>query len=254
MGSLHPAGPDEPDPDPPGPPDQIDPKNVDKIVTRAQSRLPAYRHPVTAFGPDKAPGATYSLPETRRHLLDGYRLGIERIWHWADLEQEPLLGVKRARDRWPDPTRLDRELARFEATARLSRWRARWAKGCSARWWPPTLGPRSTATPPWRRSTASGRARAPGPNPHQHGRPADHPWLRRERKSGLVVPSPLRPEDTGSATEATAVLRQSEARWPYSRRPTVLIRADRGCDAAALDAQGERRTDGGAEGMPRRPG
>lgn len=31
-----------------------------------------------AFGPEKAPWATYTLPETLRHLLDGYLLGLER--------------------------------------------------------------------------------------------------------------------------------------------------------------------------------
>jgi hypothetical protein len=54
-----------------------------------------------AFGHDKAPWATHTLPETLRHLLDGYRLGVERVWPFAELEQEPLLCVKRARDRLP---------------------------------------------------------------------------------------------------------------------------------------------------------
>jgi len=76
-----------------------------------------------AFGQDKAPWATYSLPETLRHLLDGYLLGVERVWHFADLEQEPLLCVKRGRDRLPDHTLLYRELARFEAPGLLSRLR-----------------------------------------------------------------------------------------------------------------------------------
>jgi hypothetical protein len=67
-----------------------------------------------AFGRDKAPWATYSLPETLRHLLDGYLLGVERVWHFAELEQEPLLCVKCDRDRLPDFTLLYRELARFE--------------------------------------------------------------------------------------------------------------------------------------------
>jgi hypothetical protein len=38
----------------------------------------------TAFRMDKAPWVTYSLPETPRHLLDGYLLGVGRIWHFAD--------------------------------------------------------------------------------------------------------------------------------------------------------------------------
>lgn|GEM_PF-2610882 len=50
-----------------------------------------------AFDAEKAPWATYPLPETLRHLLDGYLLGIERVWHVADLEQRPLLCAKRSR-------------------------------------------------------------------------------------------------------------------------------------------------------------
>ena len=78
---------------------------------------------VDAFGSDKAPWATYSLPETLRHLLDGYLLGVERVWHFAELEREPLLCVKRARDRLPDYTLLYRDLARFETPGALSRLR-----------------------------------------------------------------------------------------------------------------------------------
>ena len=37
------------------------------------------RELVAAFSRSKAPWATYSLPETLRHLLDGYLLGIERV-------------------------------------------------------------------------------------------------------------------------------------------------------------------------------
>src|SRR5581483_277453 len=55
-----------------------------------------------AFGGDKAPWVTCSLPETLRHLLDGYLLGVERVWHFAELEQESLLRIKRDRERLPD--------------------------------------------------------------------------------------------------------------------------------------------------------
>jgi Transposase DDE domain group 1 len=193
-----------------------------------------------AFGQDKAPWATYSLPETLRHLLDGYLLGVERVWHFADLEQEPLLCVKRDRDRLPDHTLLYRELARFEAPDALSRLQ--------------TVGEgllrQALADQPWYTldcdstvETVYGEqdgARL-GPNPHKRGRASYHPLLCRERKSGLMVHSQLRPGDTGSATGAVAFLRQSVARLPHSRRRTVLIRADRGFDVEALYARGERR-------------
>ena len=65
--------------------------------------------------------------------------------------------------------------------------------------------------------------------------------LCRERKSGLVVHSPLRPGDPGSATGAVAFLRQGVARLPHRRRRPVLIRADRGFAVEALYARCERR-------------
>jgi Trypsin-like peptidase domain/Tetratricopeptide Repeats-Sensor len=45
------------------------------------------------------------------------------VWHFAELEQEPLLCVKRDRARLPDHTRLYREVARFDAPGMLSRLR-----------------------------------------------------------------------------------------------------------------------------------
>ena len=195
---------------------------------------------VDAFGSDKAPWATYSLPETLRHLLDGYLLGVERVWHFADLEQEPLLCVKRDRDRLPDYTLLYRDLARFETPGALSRLR--------------TVGEgllrQALADQPWYTLDCDSTVETvygeqdgarPGPNPHKRGRASYHPLLCRERKSGLMVHSQLRPGDTGSATGAVAFLRQSVARLPHSRRRTVLIRADRGFDVEALYTACERR-------------
>ena len=86
-----------------------------------------------AFGQDKAPWATYSLAETLRHLLDGCLLGVERVWHFGELEREPLLCVKGNRERLPDYTLLHRDLARFEADTMLSRLRAEHLDGLSGR-------------------------------------------------------------------------------------------------------------------------
>lgn len=193
-----------------------------------------------AFGQDKAPWATYSLPETLRHLLDGALLGVERVWHFAELEQEPLLCVKRDRDRLPDHTLLYRELARFDAPGMLSRLRTvgegllRTVLADQA-WY--TLDCDSTVETVYGEQDGA----RPGPNPHKRGRPSYHPLLCRERKSGLMVHSQLRPGDTGSMTGAVEFLTQTVARLPHSRRRTVLIRADRGFDAEALYAACERR-------------
>lgn len=195
---------------------------------------------ITEFGRDKAPWATYSLAETLRHLLDGALLGIERVWHFAELEQEPLLCVKRARARLPDYTLLYRDLARLADTERLGRLR-----GISE-----GLLRRALADQPWYTLDCDSTVETvygeqdgarPGPNPHKRGRASYHPLLCRERKSGLMVNSRLRPGDTGSATDAVAFISQSVARLPHSRRRSVLIRADRGFDHEALYARCEAR-------------
>lgn len=193
-----------------------------------------------AFGHEKARWATYSLPETLRHLLDGYLLGLERVWHFEDLEQEPLLCAKRGRARLPDHTSLYRELARFDSAARVGRLRAV-GEGLVRRALAPqtwyTLDCDSTV------ATVYGEQEGarPGPNPHKRGRASYHPLLCRDRQSGLVVNSRLRPGDTGTATDAVGFLRQSVARLPHARRRRVVIRADRGFDAEALYAECERR-------------
>ena len=193
-----------------------------------------------AFGRAKAPGATYRLPETLRHLLDGSLLGVERVWHFTELEQEPLRCVKRDRDRLPDHTLLYRELGRFEAPGMRSRLRA---VGETLLGRALADQPRSTLDCDSTVETVYGEQAGArrGPNPHKRGRASYHPLLCRERKSGLMVHSQLGPGDTGSATGAVPFLRQAVARLPHRRRRTVLSRADRGFDVEALYARCERR-------------
>lgn len=132
-----------------------------------------------AFGRDKAPWATYALPESLRHLLDGHLLGLERIWHFEELEQEPLLCLKRGRERLPNFTLLYRELARFDTPEKLGRLR-----GVGER-----LVRQALATQGWyvldfdsTVETLYGEQEGArlGPNPHKPGRPSYHPLLCRE--------------------------------------------------------------------------
>ena len=194
-----------------------------------------------AFGQEKAPWAEYSLPETLRHLLDGYLLGLERISHFEELEEEPLLCAKRGRQRMPDFTLLYRELARFDTMEKLGR----------LRWVGEKLLRQALAEQVWYAldldstvETLYGQQEGAkvGPNPHKPGRPSYHPLLCRERKSGLVINSRLRPGNTGSATDAVEFLIQSVARLPRPHRRTILIRADRGFDCEAVYACCEKRS------------
>jgi len=193
-----------------------------------------------ALAGEKAAWATYGLAETVRHLLDGYLLGVERVWHFAELEQEPLLCAKRGRERLPDHTLLYRDLARFESAPLVGRLRTVGEglvrRALAAQTWY-ALDCDSTV------ETVYGEQEGarPGPNPHKRGRASYHPLLCRERRSGLVIHSRLRPGDTSSSTDAVEFLAQSVARLPDARHREVLIRADRGFDAEALYAACEQR-------------
>jgi hypothetical protein len=173
-------------------------------------------------------------------VLDGYLLGLERIWHFEELEQEPLLCLKRGRERLPDFTLLYRELARIDTPEQ--RGCLRWVGEplirralAAQRWY--VLDLDSTVAPLYGEQEGA----CLGPTPPKRGRPAYHPLLCRKRKSGLVINSRLRPGDTGTSTGAVDFLAQSVARLPRSRQRMLRLRADRGFDHEALYARCERR-------------
>jgi hypothetical protein len=70
--------------------------NLLSDFVRAQGIARAFAE---AFGRDKVPWATDSWPERLRHVLDGYLLGLEWIWHFEELEPESLLCLKRGPER-----------------------------------------------------------------------------------------------------------------------------------------------------------
>ena len=58
----------------------------------------------------KAPWATYSMPVVCRTLIDGYALGLENIFQFESIEQDPLLSAKRGIDKLPDQTVMRKDL------------------------------------------------------------------------------------------------------------------------------------------------
>jgi hypothetical protein len=193
-----------------------------------------------AFGQEKAPWAEYTWPETLRHLLDGYLLGLERIWHFEELEEEPMLCAKRGRRKLPDYTLLYRELARFDTQEKVGRLRwigEKLIRQALAQQQGAVLDMDSTV------ETLYGHQQGAkvGPNPHKRGRPSYHPLVCRERQSGLVVNTRLRPGDTGCATDAVSFLIQSGARLPRWLRRKLLVCADRGFDCEAVYGCCEKR-------------
>ena len=115
-------------------------------------------------------------------LLDGYFAGIERLYHFEDLETEPLLCARHGVDRLPDLNTLYRDLRRFEdrelMSALLDLLREIVVEAIRKQKIV-TLDVDSTV------ETLYGRQEGAeiGPNPHKPGRVSYHPLIARDRVS-----------------------------------------------------------------------
>lgn len=193
------------------------------------------------FGTGKAPWAEWSLDRVLGVLLDLCFVGLGRLYHYEELEREPLLCRLHRVERLPDLTTLYRDLRRFEDPA-LSRQLGELLQGVVAR-----------ALAPQRRvvldidsmvNTLYGvqEGAALGPNPHKPGRPSYHPLLARDRVSDLIIHQQLRPGDTGTGTDLVPFLHRTLdlVRQDGVERE-VLARLDAGFESEAALALLERR-------------
>jgi hypothetical protein len=188
------------------------------------------------FGSVKASWAKWKLDRVLRIFLDAAFAGVERIWHFADLETEPLLCALHGAERLPDVKTLYRELRRFEDPELLAslhglmREEVQEALAGQDR---VVLELDSTV------ETLYGRQEGAevGPNPHKPGRPSYHPLLARERISDLIVHHKLRPGSAGTATGLVEFLGESlDIVTGDGKKREVLVRMDRGFESGdALD-------------------
>ena len=72
------------------------------------------------FRDAKSRWSSWRLDRVIAILLDAYFAGIERLYHFEDLETEPLLCARHRVDRLPDLNTLYRDLRRFEDPELLS--------------------------------------------------------------------------------------------------------------------------------------
>ena len=66
------------------------------------------------FGSVKAPWCDWPLDRVVRILLDASFAGVERLYHFEDLETEPFLCARHGVEQLPDVKTLYRDLRRFE--------------------------------------------------------------------------------------------------------------------------------------------
>jgi hypothetical protein len=193
------------------------------------------------FGAVKARWCRWQLDRVLRVFLDAYFAGIERLYHFEDLETEPLLCAQHRVDRLPDLKTLYRDLRRFEEPVVLASLHAvlgevvQEALDGQDR---VVLEIDSTV------ETLYGRQEGAevGPNPHKPGRVSYHPLLARDRLSDLIVHHVLRSGSAGTATGITRYLHQALdiARGAGNRRE-VLARLDSGFECEAALGVLERR-------------
>lgn len=176
----------------------------------------------------KAPWATYSLPMVCRTLIDGYALGLENIYQFEGIEQDPLFCAKRGVEKMPDQTVLRKDLHNhFEDEAdveRLRRVKSRQVKAELKR-----VGGNLVLEYDSTVYTGYGS---------QEGLLCGyHPQLCRERKTGLSVYSRLLPGNSVACTDFVQFLERSweviPKRFKRKRRGLckVLTRMDSGYES-----------------------
>ena len=193
------------------------------------------------FGDAKARWSTWQLDRVIRVLLDAYFAGIERLYHFEDLETEPLLCARHGVDRLPDLNMLYRDLRRFEDRELLQALfdLLREVVVEALRKQPVvTLDIDSTV------ETLYGRQEGAeiGPNPHKPGRPSYHPLIARDRVSDLIVHHVLRPGNAGTATDIVPFLHKTLDIVKQGRPDrTIYARLDSGFESDRIMRLLERR-------------
>jgi hypothetical protein len=191
------------------------------------------------FRAAKASWARWRLDHVLRMLLDAYFAGAQRLYHFEELETEPLLCRQLNVERLCDLKTVYRDLRRFEAPALLGSLHElmqELVREALAEQDRVVLELDSTV------ETLYGHQEAArlGPNPHKPGRPSYHPLIARDRLSDLIVHHVLRPGDTGSASDIKPFLHTTLDIVDTSRRQ-VLARLDSGFESNDVMAIMERR-------------
>lgn len=189
----------------------------------------------------KAAWSRWRLDRVLRVMLDAHFAGIERLYHFEDLETEPLLCAQHGVDRLPDLKTLYRDLRRFEAPESLEALQevdrdivvealARQDR----------LVLEFDSTIEILHGEQEGAER--GPNPKMPGRLSYHPLLARDRVSDLVVHHRLRPGSAAAARGIVSFAHQTLDRIKTDgRRRRILARMDSAFDTGPVLALLERR-------------
>jgi hypothetical protein len=193
------------------------------------------------FRDAKSRWSSWRLDRVIAILIDAHVAGIERLYHFEDLETEPLLCARHGVERLPDLNTLYRDLRRFEdrelMRALIDLLREIVIEAIRKQ---PlvTLDIDSTV------ETLYGRQEGAeiGPNPHKPGRVSYHPLIARDRVSDLIVHHVLRPGSAGTATGIVSFLHKTLDIVKEGKPDrTILARLDSGFESDDVMKLLERR-------------
>lgn len=210
-------------------------------LARFVGRLGINRKLAKRFRSTKAAWSTWPLDRVLRVMLDASFAGLERLYHFEDLETEPLLCTQHGVERLPDLKTLYRDLRRFEdkrLLVALHELLREVVVEALARQKRIVLDIDSTV------ETLYGRQQGAelGHNPHKRNRPSYHPLLARERLSDLLVNHRLRPGNTGTASGVVPFLHQTlDIVKQGQPEREILVRADPGFETERVLRLLERR-------------
>jgi hypothetical protein len=186
------------------------------------------------FRETKAEWSEWRFDRVLRVMLDAFFAGIDRLYHFQDLETEPLLCAQHGVERLPDLKTLYRDLRRFKDPALLKS-----LHDLSKEVVVDALKDQNRVVLEIDSTveTLYGRQEGAeiGPNPHKPGRPSYHPLLARDRISDLIIHHKLRPGDSGTATDIVCFLHQTlDVAKSDGKKREILARLDSGfeCEKA----------------------
>lgn len=177
-------------------------------------------------GLHKRKDARYQMDDIALTLLLGHLLGQERISHFEDIEQDPLLSLKLALPKLPDFTLLYEDLKRLGKSSNFESVRSAQRQVLRS-----LLGEKKSVVVDIDSSvdTVYGHQEGAGVgyNPHHHGRASFHPLLAFESESGCALYEELRSGDAHTA-EGFASFYEGLKRQLPSGVSIGVVRMDKG--------------------------
>ena len=178
---------------------------------------------------EKAPWSTYSMSDVAMTLICGYTLGIERISHFAEYEQDPLLTLKLGLPKLPDHTVLYKDLEKFDTQDKVDS-----INEVNKRILPHLVESEVILDIDSTVETLYGKQEKgeKGYNPKKHGRPSYRPALAFDGRSHACIKAWLRGGKSNMSSDFIKLYKECEAQLPAGSK-IKYVRVD--CEVGGED-------------------